>query len=74
MVIEKKIDYGGIDFGVHAGKNWNELDRDYLQYLISDKCWTSEVNKETAQKVLDQYDLKDGQFPLFKVGGRRYAE
>ena len=74
MVTENKINYGIIIFGIHAGKNWNDIDRDYLSYIVSDECNTPAANKEIAQKVLDQYDLINNQYPLFKVEGRRYVE
>lgn len=74
MIIEKKKDYGKIDFGKHEGKNWNDLPLDYLQYLVKDECYTSDHNKEIAQKILDQYNVIDNQVPLFQTKGRRYED
>jgi len=59
-VMEKK-NFGKINFGTYKGKEWNDLPKDYLQYLISDECRTSEKNKNIAKQVLSQYDIVDGQ-------------
>ena len=61
-VVESKIDdFGIIQFGKHKGSEWIRLPKSYLEYLISEECNTSELNKSKAKKVLKQKDLVKGQ-------------
>lgn len=57
----KKKDYGIIMFGKFKGDSWESLPNHYLEYLISDECNTSEVNKHIAKEVKKQKNLIKGQ-------------
>ena len=60
-----KTDYGAVTFGVYAGKPWSQVPKDYLVYICSDECRTSEQNKAIAKKELLQRDVLDGQIEMF---------
>lgn len=63
----KIIDYGTINFGVRfKGKKWSEVPTDWLKYVMTDDCWTTDENKATAKKVLGQANLIKGQLEMFK--------
>lgn len=68
MKVFKKQDYGTINFGsTYYGRNWNDpkVDKNWLEYVVSDKCLASKENKEIARKVLIQKRVVDGQIEMF---------
>ena len=58
-------DFGVIDIGIYAGKSWEDLPINYLEYLISEECNTNKINKEKAKQELKQRKIADGQIYLF---------
>lgn len=56
---------GKIRFGKFNGDDWMQLSDDYLQFLISDKCYTSAENKAKARKVIKEKKKIPGQGRLF---------
>ena len=60
-----RIDYGTIDFGQIKGKKWSEVNKHYLEYLITDECLTPQKNKDIAKKELLQREVCPGQESLF---------
>ena len=64
--VEFKKDFGVIDFGKFKGEKWDDLKIDYLEYLISEECNTSEENKRIAKKVLENKKVLDGQLNFIK--------
>jgi len=59
-VVDKK-DFGSVDFGVYQRAAWSELRSNYLEYLISPECNTSQKNKDIAAAVLEGKKDLDGQ-------------
>ena len=64
-MVVKKIEYGFVPFGKFKGNRWSSLPKDYLSFIISDDCYTSQANKEIAKKELQQREVVDGQEELF---------
>jgi len=64
----RNYDNGTIDFGKFKNYKWNDkrITKDYFEYIISDKCFTSDKNKSLAKKELINRRLCDGQLPLIK--------
>lgn len=60
----KPDELGIIDFGVHEGKLWSSLSKDYLEYLISPDCNTMPERKEKARKELSNRKFAPGQISL----------
>jgi len=56
---------GRCGFGQYALSKWTDLPRNYLEYLITDECHTSEENKAKAKIELRNRDLQPGQMKLF---------
>lgn len=65
MKIFVKTDYGLIPFGKFKGTFWKDVPKDYLQFIITDDCYTNEDNKATAKKELAQRDVLNGQIEMF---------
>lgn len=68
----KKKEFGKIDFGnIYKGKKWTdkEVSSHWLEYVASDKCFTSEENKEIARAVLQQRGICDGQIEDERLKG-----
>jgi len=66
MKEEEIINYGIIDFGTKfKGKKWNEVPKHWLEYIISDECYTTEENKNIAKKILINWSVCKGQGKLF---------
>jgi hypothetical protein len=53
---EKELDQdlGRIDFGKHNGTRWDRLPINYLWYLSSEDCLTSDENKRKAKIAMWQ--------------------
>ena len=64
MNIFTKKDFGEISFGKFAGQKWSEVPVHYLEFLISDECYTSKENKEIAKQELHQRETINGQILL----------
>ena len=56
-----KIDNGVIGFGRFKGQKWSDVNRHYLEYLITPECLTREENKIIAKQELSQRDVCEGQ-------------
>jgi len=65
MKILKRVDLGIVKFGVFKGKKWSDLNKHYLEYVISIDCNTKQENKEIAKQELNQRTFLDGQIELF---------
>jgi hypothetical protein len=61
MHIEKREDLGYCGFGKYAMTKWKDLPREYIEFIASDKCHTSDYNKEKARKELQNREKTDGQ-------------
>jgi len=60
----KKKSFGKIKFGnTYKGKNWDDPDVpvDWLEWVASDDCRTSQENKDIARQVLNQRGICEGQ-------------
>lgn len=56
---------GRVGFGQYALSKWRDLPDDYLRYLISDKCKTTEENKAKARKEILIRDRRAGPLRYF---------
>lgn len=56
---------GVINFGKMAGKRWSEMRDDYLDFILSEKCYTSRENKEIAKQEKNNRKIIDGQIRMF---------
>ena len=56
---------GVIHFGKFKGRRWDTLDIEYLEFIVSDKCYTSEENKDKAREELNNKNDLDKQGLMF---------
>jgi len=61
----KRTDHGHIDFGRYKGSLWSDILIDYLEYIISDECHTSQENKNIAKLELNNRNNIEGQGLMF---------
>ena len=64
-VEERELIRGNVGFGKFALSRWSDLPEDYLEYLVTDECLTSEENKNKARKELRNRLIQPGQMKLF---------
>jgi hypothetical protein len=65
-IIEDEIqDLGIIYFGIHKGKQWNELPMEYLDFLASEKCTIKEELKNLARKAMANRKIIKDQLKIF---------
>ena len=65
MKVFTKTDFGIINFGRFKGKNWSDVPKEYLEYLLKDECLTSEFNKNIASQEIKQRGVLEGQIEMF---------
>lgn len=62
-----KKDQGVVQFGIHQGKRWCDVPLKYIEFLISDECYTPEDNKRIARIEKQQRRILKGQMEWWKL-------
>jgi uncharacterized protein (DUF3820 family) len=60
-VEERKEIQGIVGFGKFAMSKWKDLPKEYLEFIASNECYTSNVNKEKAKLELNERKKVPGQ-------------